>query len=187
MVKSGALDCVEPNRRQMLYNIEGILTAVEAEKRFSSQGQLNLFGEMDSVNTFQMEPMPEMDKDVKLSLEKEATGLYLSGHPLDKYASLLNRMGLTTTEDILSGKVQDSARVTLAGIVDNLKVRQLKNGNILASAFIEDMYSSIGVTIFSKAYEQFKELLQSDKPLVIKGKVSEREDREPEVILERAE
>ena len=187
LVKSGALDCVEPNRRQMLYNIEGILTAVEAEKRFSSQGQLNLFGEMDSVNTFQMEPMPEMDKDVKLSLEKEATGLYLSGHPLDKYASLLNRMGLTTTEDILSGKVQDSARVTLAGIVDNLKVRQLKNGNILASAFIEDMYSSIGITIFSKAYEQFKELLQSGKPLVIKGKVSEREDREPEVILERAE
>jgi DNA polymerase-3 subunit alpha len=75
----------------------------------------------------------------------------------------------------------------LAGIVDNLKVRQLKNGNILASAFIEDMYSSIGITIFSKAYEQFKELLQSGKPLIIKGKVSEREDREPEVILERAE
>ena len=187
LVKSGALDCVEPNRRQMLYNIDGILTAVEAEKRFSSQGQLNLFGEMDSVNTFQMEPMPEMDKDVKLSLEKEATGLYLSGHPLDKYASLLNRMGLTTTEEILSGKVSDSARVTLAGIVDNLKVRQLKNGNILASAFIEDMYSSIGITIFSKAYEQFKEFLQSGKPLIIKGKVSEREDREPEVILERAE
>ncbi len=187
LVKSGALDCVEPNRRQMLYNIDGILTAVEAEKRFSSQGQLNLFGEMENVNSFQMEPMPEMDKDVKLSLEKEATGLYLSGHPLDKYASLLNRMGLTTTEEILSGQAQDSARVTLAGIVDNLKVRQLKNGNILASAFIEDMYSSIGITIFSKAYEQFKELLQSGKPLIIKGKVSEREDREPEVILERAE
>jgi DNA polymerase III alpha subunit len=65
-------------------------------------------------------------------------------------------MGLTTTEEILSGKVQDSARVTLAGIVDNLKVRQLKNGNILASAFIEDMYSSIGITIFSKAYDTKK-------------------------------
>ena len=187
LVKSGALDCVEPNRRQMLYNIEGILTAVEAEKRFSSQGQLNLFGEMDSVTTFQMEPMPEMEKDIKLSLEKEATGLYLSGHPLDKYASLLNRMGLAKSDEILSGKIGDATRVTLAGIVDNIKVRQLKNGNLLATAFLEDMYSSVGITIFSKAWEQYRELLQSGKPLIINGKVTEREDREPEVILEKAE
>ena len=187
LVKSGALDCVESNRRQMLYNIDGVLTAAEAEKRFSSQGQLNLFGEIESVDTFQMEPMPEMENDVKLSLEKEATGLYLSGHPLDKYASLLNRMGLAKTDEILSGKVGDTTRVTLAGIIDNIKVRQLKNGNLLATAVLEDMYSSVGITVFSKAWEQYRELLQSGKPLIISGKVSEREDREPEVILEKAE
>ena len=187
LVKSGALDCVESNRRQMLYNIDGVLTAAEAEKRFSAQGQLNLFGEMESVDTFKMEPMPEMEKDIKLSLEKEATGLYLSGHPLDKYASLLNRMGLAKSDEILSGKIGDATRVTLAGIVDNIKVRQLKNGNLLATAFLEDMYSSVGITIFSKAWEQYRELLQSGKPLIINGKVTEREDREPEVILEKAE
>lgn len=187
LVKSGALDCVEPNRRQMLYNIDGVLTAAEAEKRFSAQGQLNLFGEMESVDTFKMEPMPEMENDIKLSLEKEATGLYLSGHPLDKYASLLNRMGLAKSDEILSGKIGDATRVTLAGIVDNIKVRQLKNGNLLATAFLEDMYSSVGITIFSKAWEQYRELLQSGKPLIINGKVTEREDREPEVILEKAE
>lgn len=187
LVKSGALDCVESNRRQMLYNIDGVLTAAEAEKRFSAQGQLNLFGEMESVDTFKMEPMPEMENDIKLSLEKEATGLYLSGHPLDKYASLLNRMGLAKSDEILSGKIGDMTRVTLAGIVDNIKVRQLKNGNLLATAFLEDMYSSVGITIFSKAWEQYRELLQSGKPLIINGKVTEREDREPEVILEKAE
>ncbi|MBR2040166.1 MAG: DNA polymerase III subunit alpha [Clostridia bacterium] len=187
LVKSGALDCVESNRRQMLYNIDGVLTAAEAEKRFSAQGQLNLFGQMESVDTFKMEPMPEMENDIKLSLEKEATGLYLSGHPLDKYASLLNRMGLAKSDEILSGKIGDMTRVTLAGIVDNIKVRQLKNGNLLATAFLEDMYSSVGITIFSKAWEQYRELLQSGKPLIINGKVTEREDREPEVILEKAE
>ena len=187
LVKSGALDCVESNRRQMLYNIDGVLTAAEAEKRFSAQGQLNLFGEMESVETFKMEPMPEMENDIKLSLEKEATGLYLSGHPLDKYAGLLNRMGLAKSDEILAGKIGDMTRVTLAGIVDNIKVRQLKNGNLLATAFLEDMYSSVGITIFSKAWEQYRELLQSGKPLIINGKVTEREDREPEVILEKAE
>ncbi len=187
LVKSGALDCVEPNRRQMLYNIDRILTSAEAEKRFSAQGQLNLFDGIDSPDSFQMEPMPEMDEDVRLSLEKEATGLYLSGHPMNKYASVLSRMGLSATTDILSGKISDGGRVTLAGMVENLRVRQLKNGNLLATGEIEDVYSTIGITVFSKVYEQYRELLQSGRPLILRGKVSEREDREPEVICERVE
>lgn len=187
LVYSGALDGLEPNRRQMLYNIDGVLTSVEAEKKFSSQGQLNLFKEMGTSNSFTPHPMPEMDDDTRLSLEKEATGLYLSGHPLDKYKSLLDRMKLTKTTHILSGKVSDGSRVTVAGIVSPLKVRQLKNNNILATAQIEDMYSAVNITVFSKAYEQYRELLISGKPLILYGKVSEREDRDPEVICEKVE
>ncbi len=187
LIKSGALDCLNENRRQLLYNIDGVLTAVEAEKRMSSQGQLNLFEEMGAPNTFVPHPMPEMDEDVKLSLEKEATGLYLSGHPLDKYSTLLKRMSLNTTADILSGKLGDGKRVTLAGIVSPLKVRQLKNNNILATAQLEDIYSSVNITIFSKAYEQYRQLLISGKPVILSGKVSEREDRDAEVICEKVE
>ncbi len=187
LVKSGALDDVEPNRRQALYNIDGTLTAAEAEHRLSSQGQLNLFDEMGAPNTFVPHPMPEMDEDLKLSLEKEATGIYLSGHPLDKYSKALSRMGLSSTLDILSGKLGDGRKVTLAGIVSPLKVRQLKNNNILATGQIEDMYSSVNITIFSKAYEQYRQSLTSGKPIILYGKVSEREDRDPEVICERIE
>ncbi len=187
LVNSGAFDGLEPNRRQMLYNIDGLLTAVETEKRFSAQGQLNLFEEMGEPQEFIPHPMPEMDEDIKLSLEKEATGLYLSGHPLDKYYSILSRMSLNKTTDILSGKIGDSRRVALAGLVSALKVRQLKNNNLLATAQLEDMYASVNITIFSKTYEQFRELLQSGKPIIINGRVSEREDRDPEIILEKAE
>ena len=187
LVKSGALDGLEPNRRQMLYNIDGVLSAVEAESRMASQGQLNLFEEMGEINTFTPHPMPEMDEDVKLSLEKEATGLYLSGHPLDKYSALLKRMSLNTTADIVSGKLGDGKRVTLAGIVSPLKVRQLKNNSILATAQIEDMYSAVNITVFSKAYEQYRELLLSGKPVILSGRVSEREDRDPEVVCEKIE
>ncbi|MBQ6847798.1 MAG: DNA polymerase III subunit alpha [Clostridia bacterium] len=187
MVNSGAFDGLEPNRRQMLYNIDALLTTVETQKRFSSQGQLNLFEEIGENTAFVPHPMPEMDEDMKLSLEKEATGLYLSGHPLDKYSGVLSRMGLTKTTDILSGSKGDSSRVTLAGIVSPLKVRQLKNNNILATAQLEDMYSAVNITVFSKAYEQYRELLVSGLPLILSGKVSEREDRDPEVICEKVE
>ena len=187
LIKSGALDGLEPNRRQMLYNTDSLLSAVENEKRFSSEGQLNLFEEMGNPNVFVPHPMPEMDDDTKLSLEKEATGLYLSGHPLDKYSSVLSRMGLTKTSDILSGKLGDGRRVTVAGIMGPLKVKQLKNNNILASAQIEDMYSAVSVTVFSKAYELYRSILTSGKPIILSGKISEREDRDTEIICEKAE
>ena len=187
LIKSGALDGLEPNRRQMLYNTDSLLSAVETEKRFSAEGQLNLFEEMGNPNVFIPHPMPEMDEDTKLSLEKEATGLYLSGHPLDKYSSVLNRMGLQKTSDILSGKFGDGKRITIAGIMGPLKVKQLKNNNILASGQIEDMYSSVSVTVFSKAYELYRSILTSGKPIILSGKISEREDRDTEIICEKAE
>ncbi len=187
LIKSGALDGLEPNRRQMLYNIDACLSAVENEKRFSAEGQLNLFEEMGNPNIFVPHPMPEMDWETLLSLEKESTGVYLSGHPLDKYSPLLNRMGLQKTTQILSGKLGDGKRVRIAGIVSQLKVRQLKNNNILATAKIEDMYSSVTVTVFSKAYELYRNILTSGKPVLLSGKVSEREDRDTEIICEKAE
>lgn len=187
LTNAGALDCLEPNRRQTLYNIDGLLASVEAHHRFTSQGQLNLFGDEEQIAEFVPHPMPEMEQDAKLNLEKEATGLYLSGHPLDKYSSLLSRMSLTYTTDILSGRVTDGKRVTLAGVVGELKVRQLKNNSILATARLEDLQSAITVTVFSKAYEQYRPLLTAGNPVILVGKVSEREDRDPEVICERVE
>ncbi len=187
LIKSGALDGLEPNRRQMLYNIDGVLTAVEAEKRFSAEGQLNLFEEMGAPNEFIPHPMPEMDEETKLAAEKEATGLYLTGHPLDKFVGYLSRLGLAKTDEILNGKFKDSQKVTVGGIVTSLKVRQLKNNNLLATGQIEDINSAVNITVFSKAYEQYKEWLTSGKAVILSGKISEREDRDIEIICERVE
>ena len=187
LIKSGALDGLEDNRRQMLYNIEGVLSAVENEKRFSAEGQLNLFDEMDMPNEFVPEKMPEMDEELKLELEKEATGLYLSGHPMEKYSAFLSNAGYIEISDILNGKYSDGQRVTIAGMIGRLKVRQLKNNSLLASAVIEDMTASLPITIFSKAYTEYKELLSSKDPIILTGKIAEREDRDTEIICERVE
>ncbi len=187
LIKSGALDGLEDNRRQMLYNIDGVLAATENEKRFSAEGQLNLFEEMDSPNVFVPEKMPEMEEDLKLELEKEATGLYLSGHPMEKFSAFLAKSGYVEISDILNGKYKDGNRVTVAGIISNLKVRQLKNNSLLASALIEDMTASISVTVFSKTYTEFKDKLNSKEPIILSGKISEREDRDTEILCERVE
>ena len=185
LIKSGALDSLEDNRRQMLYNIEGVLSAVETEKRFSGQGQLNLFEEVGSPNVFVPEKMAEMSEELKLALEKEATGLYLSGHPMDKYEAYTSASGYTKIGDIILGKYSDGKRVTVAGIMSGLKVRQLKNNNLLATALIEDVSGTVGVTVFSNAYSQYKSLLSSNEPVILSGKIAEREDRDTEIICEK--
>ncbi len=187
LIKSGALDGLEDNRRQMLYNIEGCLSAVENERRFSAEGQMNLFDEMGSPNVFVPEKQDEMEENLKLELEKEATGLYLSGHPMDKYMQFVKNAVFTPIGDIVLGKIADSKRVSVAGILSGLKVRQLKNNNLLATVNIEDISASIGVTVFAKPYAEYKHLLSSNKPVILTGRISEREDRDTEIICERVE
>ncbi len=187
LIKSGAMDGLENNRRQMLYNIDGVLAAVENNCRYSSKGQLDLFDEMESPNEYIPNVMDEMSEDLKLALEKEATGLYLSGHPMDKYAAFVKSAEFTPVSDIVSGKYKDGARITAAGIISNIKVRRLKNGNTLASAFIEDITASAPVTVFEKTYVEYKHLLSESKPIIITGRISEREDRDTEIIAERFE
>ena len=182
LIKSGALDGLEDNRRQILYNIEGPLAAVENEIRFSGDGQLNLFEEMGAPDVFIPQKTEEMDEDTKLQLEKEATGIYISGHPMAKYSRFLSSAGLTKTSDILSGKYSDADKVTVAGIINNLKVRQLKNNKLMASCQIEDVYASVSVTVFEAAYVKFKPVLSGTKPVILTGRISEREDRDVEIV-----
>ena len=187
LIKSGALDGLEANRRQMLYNIDGVLAAVQNRHRFSAEGQLNLFDEGDDFNSYTQKPMEEMTEQLKLELEKEATGLYLSGHPMDKFAALYSRGSIVSIGDIIEGKYSDGKRIQVAGIISDLKSRSLKNGNILASCTVEDIDGAIPVTIFAKAYGEFKHILSANVPVILWGKISEREDRDTEIILEKAE
>ena len=187
LIKSGALDCVCDNRREMLYNMEGLLTAVENERKYSGQGQLDLFDEMGTSAQFVMEHVPEMSRDMKLEFEKEATGLYLSGHPMDDYKGFLQNANLQSIADIQSGKYPDGKRVSIAGVISGLKVRQLKNNNLLCTLKIEDFNSSVNVTVFGNAYEMYKPLLTANKPVIMAGRISEHEDRELEIVFEKCE
>ncbi len=187
LIKGGALDGLEENRRMMIFGIDSVLAAVDNEKRFAGDGQLSMFGDMDEEMTFTLEKMEEMPKELLLSMEKEATGLYMSGHPMDEYMGFVNSSGAVKTSDINAHKFADRSRVCVVGIISGLKVRQLKNNNLLASGVIEDIYGSVGITVFANAYGSYKHLLTSGKPIIFYGRVSEMEEHDPEIICERIE
>ena len=187
LIKSGALDNLETNRRQMLLNIDNVLSVVEGEKRFSGDGQLDLFGDSEEKAEYKLPDIAEMPETELLSMEKEATGLYLSGHPISKYEGYIKRAGLATVFDVIKHKYTDGKRVTLVCVINGVKVRQLKNKSIMAAVEIEDVTASIGVTVFANAYSLYRTLFNVGNIVLLTGKVSEREDRETEIILERLE
>ena len=187
LIKSGAMDGLGENRRQMLYNIDGVTAAVDSEKRFSAEGQLNLFEEMGDTVKYEPQRVEEMPKEMLLSLEKEATGLYLSGHPLDGYAGYLSSAKLNKVADIAAHKCRDGQRVSVAGLVSGFKVRQLKNTNLMGAGFVEGIDGSVPITVFAAALAEFRPLLTSGEPIIISGRISEREDRDTEIVVDRVE
>ncbi len=186
LIKSGALDTLHKNRRSMLQSIDIILPIVEAEHRFKGDGQLGLFGD-EAQPDFSLPDVPELPKAELLEFEKQSIGMYVSGHPLAEYEGFIKNGGYLPIKKINSRSVKDGERVTVVGILDEVTTRQLKNKSVMASSSLEDTTGRINVIIFSAAFIANRAALQKGNIIIAKGKVSEREDRDSEFILESAE
>ncbi|MEE0946734.1 MAG: DNA polymerase III subunit alpha [Acutalibacteraceae bacterium] len=188
LIKSGALDGMGENRRQMLFGLEGVISAAENKSRFENGGQMDLFSmdEQYEPQSFSLPVMEEMKDKELYALEKEATGMYLTGHPMKEYEAFARYTGAKTVREIITGEGMDGRRITLVCLVSSVQTRQLKSGQMLCSISGEDLTGSVNIVCFSNAYAAFQDLFTVSKVLKITGKVSEREDGN-EIILERAE
>lgn len=184
IIKSGALDNLDLNRRSMLFSLDKVLSVLDEENRFSGKGQMGLFDDGQSKTGIDLPAVDEMPERELLSFEKQATGMYLSGHPMARYTDAAKKSGCVPLIDIVSGKVKDGSRVCVMGVLDSVHTRGLKTGGILASTGIADVTAAVDVTIFSASYEKYKQYLNEGDIVEISGKVSEREDRNTEIICE---
>lgn len=183
LIKSGAMDELGPNRRSMLLSLDKVMSVVGEENRFSSGGQIGFFDEGDKGG-IEIQTVEEMPEREKLSLEKQATGMYLSSHPMARYTALAKKRGCTPVIDIVAGRVPDGKQVKIMAVIGTLSVRTLKSGAILASVLAEDSTAGADITVFSAAYEAYKQYFTEGSIVEILGKVSRREDRNTEIICE---
>ncbi len=184
LIKSGALDGLESNRRKMLMGIDGVLAVVNDERRFAGEGQLGLFSDTAESSSYELKDCDELPKMQLLKLEKEAAGMYLSGHPMEFYRGFVQSGNYIKIKDIKNRKTEDGARVKTVGILGPLKVKQLKNNSVIAYTSIEDITGSVDVTVFSSAYTAYRPLLTEGNIVVLTGRVSEREDRDAEITCD---
>ncbi|HJB15948.1 MAG TPA: DNA polymerase III subunit alpha [Candidatus Blautia excrementipullorum] len=195
-IKSGALDCLEGNRRQKMTVYAQIVDNIAKEKKNDIAGQMTLFdfaGE-DVKKDFEirMPEVEEYDKDTILAFEKEVLGIYLSGHPLEQCREMMEKIITARTTDFQpeeeSGipKVRDNQKVIVGGMITDKTIKYTKNNKVMAFLTVEDLVGTVEVVVFPRDYEKWNSLLGDEARVFIQGRVSAEDDKASKLILEKA-
>ena len=135
-------------------------------------------------------PLPDCPQRVKLNMEKEAAGVYMTGHPLDDYRETLAKLSytaaeITGTDEEAEAPDLDGVFADLGGILTEVKGKATKKGDYMAFVTLEDMTGQIECLVFPRVFEKYRNLLDEDAAVVISGKISVREDEAPKLLAER--
>ncbi len=193
LVKCGALDGLGNNRREMLLSVERVLDALEADKRRNVEGQMGFFDAPGSEEGGEvpLEKAEDFSQADKLAMEKEVTGMYLSGHPMSAYAGMYQEGGFARMDEILQsagedspGRYQDGQWVSVLGLITAVRKKVTRNNAQMAFVTLEDMYGSMTALVFPKVLEQYGGILSEGSVVEVQGKLNFTEDKEPELVCQ---
>ena len=196
LIKSGALDGLDMNRRQMLTMLPKIVADLDADKNKNVIGQIGFF-DADSGFSFENEfvapEMDEMPPSELFAYEKEITGLYISGHPMDEYKDIAKKIGADSIAEILNSdnefgsRYKDNSKVRIYGIISKIEKRITKNNTTMCFVTIEDMSASVECIVFAKQFAEKVHHLQMGNIILLSGRLSMREDKDVTIVCETIE
>jgi len=190
-IKCGAMDCFGYHRSELLAVYDTVMDSVAVSRKKNLDGQMGLFSMLQEEDQSVSIPIPklkEMTKADLMLLEKETTGIYLSGHPMDDYRAYLKNthvipIGKLMEED---NAYQDDQIVSVAGIVQSAKMKTTRNNSMMAYVTVEDDTASIEMLAFSNVLNQYGGYLKENSPVVVTGRLSLRDDKDPQIVINRA-
>ena len=205
LIKAGAFDCFEQTRSTLMASFEDIIDTISGSNRKSIQGQVSMF-DMTSASESKTEELEklkynyttlkEYTEQELLSMEKEMLGIYISGHPLEKYKEQISSQSNINTMQIkeiseqdeennvqnINNKLQDGQSVKFAGIITSVKKKYTKTNKIMAFVTIEDLYGSIEVIVFENCYMNCSSELIEENIVLVDGRLSIREDEDTKIV-----
>ena len=193
LIRSGAFDSMGAKRSQMLAVYEKMLDAIGNVRKRNVEGQIDFFGMSDAnstVETVELPDIPEFTAAERMHMERETTGLYLSGHPMADYRPIAQESGAVTLNEILedisseegASRFADGQMVTVAGIVTSSKTRPTKSGTLMAYVMLEDETASMELLCFSKLLDRCGSYLAVNAPVLVRGRLSLRDEKPPQIM-----
>ena len=189
-IKCGAMDCFGYHRSELLAVYDTMMDSIASSKKRNLDGQMGMFSmfEDDKAAAIPIPKLKELDKADMMLMEKETTGIYLSGHPMDDYRAYLRNTHVVPISALMDEEstYQDDQIVSVAGIVQSVKMKTTRNNSMMAYVTVEDDTAAIEMLAFSNVISQYGGYLQENSPVVVTGRLSQREDKEPQIVINRA-
>ena len=201
LIRSGAFDSLGARRSQLIQVYEKVMDSVADQQRKNLVGQMDFFsmsaagyGEPAHVKEIPLPDIPEFSPQELMTMEKETTGLYLSGHPMDAYREEIRRFNTPTIASILADFAQeggpvrfsDDQRISVCGVVTSSKTKTTRNNSLMAYVVVEDDTASIELLCFSRVLDTCGPYLRENQAIVVQGRLSVRDEKAPQILCDSA-
>ena len=197
LIKSGSFDRMGCRRSQLMEVFGQVLDGIAASRKRNLEGQLDLFGmggaeEQAALPALHLPDIPEYSPEERMTMEKEVTGLYLSGHPMDTYREAARAAGAVTIGSILSdfsredgpARYRDGEQVAVAGVISTYKTRTTRNNTLMAYVNLEDDTASMELLCFSRVLNESGGYIRENSAILVTGKISVRDEKEPQLMVD---
>ena len=195
LIRAGCFDRMGYRRSQLLAVYEQVLDAIARDRKQRLEGQFDLFGGQEGGGMIPEMSLPNLDEFSPVELlrmEKEVTGLYLSGHPMDEYRGQVKQYNPVPIAAILSsggeegeGRYGDGSRLNVAGVVSAARTKTTRNNSLMAYVTLEDASAAMELLVFSKVLAECGSYLRAGQPLVVSGRVSVRDEKAPQLMVDQ--
>ena len=192
LIKAGALDCFPGNKAQKLTTVSDLIESAQNTAKKTLEGQISLFAMEDKTQGITIKrtlaPMTEFLREDLMRMEKEMLGIYLTDHPLHDVKDRIQSV-ITMDTEILgnpdkNGDIKDGDSVTMAGLITGIKKLITKKGSQMAFLSVEDLYGQMEVVVFPKVFELYRQNMEEDNIVVIRGKLDLKEEGSPKLLAD---
>ena len=197
LIRAGAFDSMGYKRKALLQIAGAVIDSINQAQRDNISGQMDLFGgiggqEQAQPSRIAIPQVEEFSAREKMTMEKEVTGLYLTGHPMDEYRDAVRRIGAAPIGAIISdfastdgpSRYADNQYVTVAGVVSSTRTRTTKNNSLMSYIILEDDTGSMELIAFQKALDSGGGYVRDNAALIIRGRISVRDEKEPQIMVD---
>ena len=190
-IKCGAMDCFGHHRSELLAVYDSMMDSVASSRKKNLEGQMGLFAMLEENDAAAKIPIPQLEalnKAALLAMEKETTGIYISGHPMDDYRPYLKNTHVVHIGKLMDEEshFEDDQIVSVAGIVQTVKMNTTRSKSMMAYVTVEDATAAMEMLAFSNVLNQYGGYLRENSPVVVTGRLSLRDDKEPQIVINRA-